>query len=151
MRVCGIYFLFFLFTALDILQQAPTPEAITVLVVPKMAAQWLLVGLQCGINIDELHTICKEFPASPQNCCTHMFGSWLQNLPGTGDMPRTWATVLEAVRTYYGEVVTDHIIAELQSQAVERFGVLLVSIPLVVCMWTLDSDDGDKWLSLINL
>ena len=110
-----------MFTALDILQQAPTHELITALVVPRMVAQWFPVGLQCGINTDILCTICKEFPANTQNCCTQMFDSWLQNAPGTGDMPRTWATVLEAVRMYYKEVVTDHITAELQSQAGKEY------------------------------
>ena len=97
-----------MFTALDILQQPPTPELITALVVPKMAAQWFPVGVQFGINTDILRTIGKELPASAHNCCTQMFESWLQNTPGTGDVPRTWATVLEAARMYYGEVVTDH-------------------------------------------
>ena len=117
-----------MFTALDILQQAPTHELITTLVVPKMAAQWFSVGLQWGINIDKLHAIGKEFPASAHNCCSQMFESWLQNTPGTGDMPRTWATVLEAVRKYYGEGVTDQITAELQSRTLKEFGVQSVSM-----------------------
>ena len=118
-----------MFTALDILQQPPTSALVTALVVPKLTDQWWTpVGLQCGISADILRTICKEFPANTQTCCTRMFESWLQNTPGTGDMPRTWATVLEAVRIYYGEVVSDHITAELQSPAVEKFGVQLVNM-----------------------
>ena len=88
-----------------------------------MAALWFPVGAQCGINKDVLCTIGKEFTGNPQSCCTRMFESWLQNTPGTGDMLRIWATVLEAVRMYYGEIVTECITAELQSWAVKEFGV----------------------------
>ena len=98
-----------------------------------MAALWFPVGLQCGIITDVLCTIGKEFPGNTQSCCTQMFDSWLQKTPGTGDMPRTWTTVLEAVRMYYGEVVTDHIIAELQSRAGKEFGVQSVSMHEFVC------------------
>ena len=62
-----------------------------------------------------------------------MFKLWLQNTPGTGDMPRTWATVLEAVRMYYGEGVSDCITAELQSRTMKEFGVQPVSMHEFVC------------------
>ena len=42
-------------------------------------------------------------------CCRELFNQWLQQLPGTGSLSRTWETVLDVVREAVGPEVAKQI------------------------------------------
>ena len=49
-------------------------------------------------------------------CCRELFNQWLQWLPGTGSLPRTWRMVLDAVEEAVGPEVAKQIKARLGSK-----------------------------------
>ena len=96
------------------LLQPPSLELIFRLVVPKMASEWYTVGVLCGVTVEKLRVIEKD-ASDTTGRCSRMFESWLVKEHGTGKMPRTWATLLEAVQSGYGAAIKEGIEADLRS------------------------------------
>ena len=96
------------------LLQPPSLELIFRLVVPKMASEWYTVGVLCGVTVEKLRVIEKD-ASDTTGRCSRMFESWLLKAHGTGNMPRTWATLLEAVQSGYGAAIKEDIEADLRS------------------------------------
>ena len=78
-------------------------------VVPAIAREWLQIGVHLEMEV----TLLKTFKATASHdlklCCLEMFECWLQGSRGTGESPRTWSTVLSAVRECLGHDVADDI------------------------------------------
>ena len=80
------------------------------IVIHEVAAEWEKVGIYLGFNIAVLKTIERTFVHSDRlvYCCKEMFDKWLAKDYGTGDLPRTWRTVVIAIRdSGYGALAED--------------------------------------------
>ena len=49
-------------------------------------------------------------------CCRELFNQWLQQLPGTGSLSRTWGVLLNVVREALGPEVAKQIKTRLDSK-----------------------------------
>ena len=96
-----------------------TPEAEPLLTTPTLsklnsdviryvAPDWELVGYHLGFENCLLGIIQADNPRSVERCCHQVFVKWLSHADGTGENPRTWRSVLLALRTLgYSSVVGD--------------------------------------------
>ena len=78
-----------------------------------MASEWHTVGVLCGVTAEVLRVIREDTSDTTRRCC-QMFESWLKKAPGTGNKPRTWSTLLEAVQSGYGTATREGIEADLR-------------------------------------
>ena len=78
-----------------------------------MASEWHKVGVLCGVTAEVLRVIQEDASDTTRRCC-RMFESWLEKAPGTGNKPRTWSTLLEAVQSGYGAATRVGIEAQLK-------------------------------------
>ena len=76
--------------------------------VPRVSPKWDEVGLQLDIEPYVLETV-KADHSDVETQCKAMFQKWLHNGEGTGKQPRTWESVLEAVRKAVGSEVYTNI------------------------------------------
>ena len=72
--------------------------------VPRVSSKWEEVGLQLDIEPYVLETV-KADHSDVEARCKAMFQKWLHSGEGTGKQPRTWESVLEAVRRAVGSEV----------------------------------------------
>ena len=86
-----------------------------------MASEWHKVGVLCGVTTEVLRVIQKDASDTTSRCC-RMFESWLEKTTGTGNKPRTWSTLLEAVQSGYGAATRESIEAQLKSLRSEGEG-----------------------------
>ena len=103
----------------ELLSSKPTAVLLLKKVVPAIAQEWL----QIGVNLEMEVALLKTFkPASHdlKLCCLEMFECWLQGSRGTGESPRTWFTVLSAVRECLGHDVADGIERALLEERHQR-------------------------------
>ena len=118
-----------------LLLQSPSLELIYCLVVPKMASEWHTVGVLCGVTAEVLRVIREDASDTTRRCC-RMFESWLEKAPGTGNKPRTWSTLLEAVQSGYGAATREGIEAELRSLRSEGEGPAGTTQDKVMLHWS---------------
>ena len=64
----------------------------------KLDCTWQEFGTFLGVEYHTMNSIDSEQRGRPRFCMLHLVGSWLSHQTGTGDLPRTWETVVEAVR-----------------------------------------------------
>ena len=79
-----------------------------------MASEWHTVGVLCGVTAEMLRVIQEDVSDTTRRC-SRMFESWLEKAPGTGNKPRTWSTLLDAVQSGYGAATRECIETELRS------------------------------------
>ena len=72
--------------------------------VPRVAPKWDEVGLQLNIQQYVLRSVEAD-GGDVVTRCKNMFAKWLDGQNGTGNLPRTWESVLEAVREAVGSEV----------------------------------------------
>ena len=86
----------------------PTLSKLNSDVIRYVAPDWELVGYHLGIENCLLGIIQADNPRSVECCCHQMFAKWLSHTDGTGGNPRTWKSVLLALRNLgYSSVVGD--------------------------------------------
>ena len=124
-----------------LLLQPPSLEHVYRLVVPKMASEWHKVGVLCGVTVEVLRVIREDTSDTTRRCC-RMFESWMEKTPGTGNKPRTWSTLLEAVQSGYGAATREGIEAELRSLRSEGEGLARTTQDKVGMHW---SEGAQKW------
>ena len=101
----------------DPLLSTPTLDELNQLVVWRVAAQWYEVGVFLEVGAAVLDTIRTDNLHNVRQACRDMFREWLSRGPGTGEQPRVWQSVLEAVRETVGEMVAGEIERESFPQA----------------------------------
>ena len=99
-----------------VLQSAPELAALQELVVPFAAAQWEAVADYLLVSYEKRAAIAVSERGQVEVCCHELFYQWLQCLPGTGSLPRTWGVVLDAVGEAVGPEVAKLIKTRLESK-----------------------------------
>jgi ankyrin repeat protein/GTPase SAR1 family protein len=84
----------------------PTNDIIQRIIQPA-TIKWYSIGLCLGIEDHLLSIIEADCPHSVEKCCRRMFSRWLCHDRGTGGIPRTWQSVIDALNT-----VDFHFLAE---------------------------------------
>ena len=93
---------------LDPLSRKPTLKDLDEIVIVRVAGKWYITGLQLDITSGVLEAIKKSYGSS-SDCCLEMFKCWLDGQRGCGTLPRTWCSVLEAVKKSCGTEVCREI------------------------------------------
>ena len=75
----------------------------------RVAVQWYEVGLILEFEAVVLDCIQADNLHSVRQACRDMFNEWLSRGPGTGEQPRVWQSVLEAVAGDVGETVAGDV------------------------------------------
>ena len=85
-----------------LLQRTPELAALQEHVVPFVAAVWEAVADYLLVSYEKRSVIAASDRGRVDVCCRELFNQWLQQLPGTGSLPRSWGTVLDVVREAVG-------------------------------------------------
>ena len=91
------------------LLSTPSLNELNQLVVCHVAAQWNPLGLTLGVESGVLAIINANHPCDVEGACRDLFHRWLSRGPGTGEQPRVWQCVLEAIKVAVGETVAGDI------------------------------------------
>ena len=71
----------------------------------QLDAKWRHFGIFLGIDYQLMETIETRKRGNPEDCMLDLLGKWTSNQAGTGALPRTWKTVVEAVKeTGFGAI-----------------------------------------------
>ena len=81
-----------------VLGETPSSEKILKLVGNYIYSKTLTFGVFLGIDTNVLDAVRKDNPVDLKECFVKLCSNWLNKEEGTGDKPRTWRTVIEAVR-----------------------------------------------------
>ena len=92
-----------------LLQRTPELAELQEHVVPFAAAQWEAVADYLEVSYEKRAAIAASERGRVEVCCRDVFNQWLQQLPGTGSLPRTWEAVLDVVRETVGPEVAKQI------------------------------------------
>ena len=99
-----------------LLQSTPELAVLQEHVVPFTAAQWEAVADYLLVSYEKRAAIAASEQGRVEVCCRELFNQWLQQLPGTGSLPRTWGAVLDVVGEAVGPEVAKQIRARLDSK-----------------------------------
>ena len=99
-----------------LLQRTPELAALQEHVVPFVAAQWEAVADYLLVLYEKRAAIAASERGCVEVCCRELFNQWLQQLPGTGFLSRTWEAVLDVVREAVGPEVAKQIRTRLDSK-----------------------------------
>ena len=99
-----------------LLQRTPKLAALQEHVVPFVAARWEAVADYLLVSYEKRAAIAASERGRVEVCCRELFNQWLQQLPGTGSLPRTWGAVLNVVREAVGLEVAKQIRTRLDSK-----------------------------------
>ena len=99
-----------------LLQRTPELAALQEHVVPFVAAQWKAVADYLLVLNEKRAAIAASERGRVEVCCRELFNQWLQQLPGTGSLPRTWGAVLKVVQEAVGLEVAKQIRTRLESE-----------------------------------
>ena len=72
-------------------------------------ASWKKFGLQLDVDYDVLDDIKKYHSGNASDCMLDLVVRWTSRKPGTGDLPRTWETVVRAVRDAGQQQLADRL------------------------------------------
>ena len=64
----------------------------------KLDAQWRLFGTFLHVDYQLMETIKTGSGGRLNECMLDLVGRWISKEEGTGDLPRTWQTVVDAVK-----------------------------------------------------
>ena len=66
-------------------------------VIPIVAAKWDKFSIYLGVEYAVVEMIKKDYPNQCEVRCEEMLKRWLAHDDGTGDRPREWSTVIDAL------------------------------------------------------
>ena len=66
-------------------------------VIPVVDVKWHQLGIFLGIEDILIQNIKEKFPTRLEGACEEMLVRWLTHDVGTGDRPREWSTVIDAL------------------------------------------------------
>ena len=72
-------------------------------------SKWQNFGIELGIRKNVCEGIKQQKLCIPKECFILLCSKWLSSGAGTGDKPRTWRTVLQAVRECGFPEVADQV------------------------------------------
>lgn len=84
-------------------------------VVRRVAAQWYHFGLTLRVEDYLLQSIKATERGDVQNCCTDMLRRWLRREQATGELERSWPSLLRAVQRCIGWEAARSIAESLQA------------------------------------
>ena len=99
-----------------LLQRTPELASLQEHVVPFVAAQWEAVADYLLVSYEKRAVIAACERGRVDVCCHELFNQWLQQLSGTGSLPRTWGTVLDVVQEAVGPDLAKQIRARVDSK-----------------------------------
>ena len=100
-----------------LLQSTPELADVQEFVVPFVAAQWEAVADYLLVSFEKRAAIAvSKRGQQVEVFCRELFNQWVQQLPGTGSLPRTWGVVLDAVGEAVGPEVAKRIRKSLNSK-----------------------------------
>ena len=73
----------------------------------RLDAKWRHFGTFLGVEYQVMEAIQRENGGSPADCMLDMLGKWTSCLAGTGNLPRTWQTIVDAVQ-FSGDRILAH-------------------------------------------
>ena len=106
------YLWFLLMFTLNYTPSAPKDKSIPSLslpalrqdVLPIAADKWDSFGVLLGVQPPVIHTVSTEHPTDFKAACEEILMRWLAYDDGTGDRPREWSTIIDALeKTGFGE------------------------------------------------
>ena len=60
-------------------------------------ARWRKFGTLLGVSHDTMEIIDQDNPGKSTDCLLALVGKWMSGETGTGNLPRNWTTVVEAM------------------------------------------------------
>ena len=94
----------------------PTLQDLFQLVVANVAAKWKSVAICLGMKACIIDIISKNYPNDCEGACVDMLKRWLAIENHTGEMKRTWSTLLTALK----EAGFVHLVQDLQRKCLKR-------------------------------
>ena len=74
----------------------------------QLDAKWRHFGTFLRVKYQTMEAIDTGDGGNPADCMLDLLGKWTSNQAGTGALPRTWQTVVEAVKkTGFGAIAED--------------------------------------------
>ena len=71
----------------------------------QLDAKWWHFGIFLHVDYQLMKAIDAGDGGNPEDCMLDLLGKWTSNQAGTGTLPRTWQTVVEAVKeTGFGAI-----------------------------------------------
>ena len=64
----------------------------------RLDAKWQQFSIFLGVDYETMVAIQKDKGGKPEDCMLDLLGKWISCQAGTGNCPRTWQTVVEAVK-----------------------------------------------------
>ena len=77
-------------------------------------ACWRKFGVLLKTDYNVLDDIKKDNSGNPSDCMLDLVVRWTSHKPGTGDLPRTWETVVRAVKDAGQRQLADRLAKEYQ-------------------------------------
>ena len=111
------------------LSDQPTLKDVVCIAVPRVAPKWYDLGLALDIQPFVLDGVTHEQEKADRPRV--MFAKWLEASPDTGSQPRTWQTVLDAVRTICGLAAMEDIRTAVQTPQIPSEGECSISFPVI--------------------
>ena len=88
-----------------ILSFSPLATAIIEALNHQLDAKWRHFSTFLGVDYQTMEAIKTGNGGNPEDCMLDLLGKWTSNQAGTGTLPRTWQTVVEAVKkTGFGAI-----------------------------------------------
>ena len=78
-------------------------------VIPKVAAEWMSLAIQLGVENGKINIIKKTHSSNCEDACRELFFRWIDEERGTGREPRTWDSVVRAIRKIGKEGLADEL------------------------------------------
>ena len=105
-----------------VLEETPSKELVLKLVGKRIYSKSYKFGVLLGINTNALNALRKDNPHDLEEYFIKLCSNWLNREEGTGDKPRTWRTVIEAVRECEYPEVADRAVEQLILECKSRTG-----------------------------
>ena len=85
------------------LESTPTLAALREHVVPVVAAEWRAMSDLLGVSNSKQKEVAATERGDVSVICREVLNQWLKHVDGTGNLPRTWRTVLTVVADTVGQ------------------------------------------------
>ena len=81
-----------------VLPSSPLPADMVKALNQQLNGKWRIFGTFLHVDYQTIESIERTKRGKPKDCLLDLLGRWTSNQAGTGTLPRTWQTVVEAVR-----------------------------------------------------